>query len=135
MARLEAYETETGINLIEKCFKDTSSSMACDMGLDKPGKSGRIKKRTDSMMVKTHAARLTRPGIVYAVNHDALMLYNDLCGMEYIAPSLHHYFEESDRNAIIYHNQDSMGEKLAALLAESDLILELMKSGMHSRNT
>lgn len=127
VARLEAYETETGINLIEKCFKGTSSSMACDMGLDKPGKSGRIKKRTDSMMVKTHAARLTRPGIVYAVNHDALMLYNDLCGMEYIAPSLHHYFEESDRNAIIYHNQDSMGEKLAALLAESDLILELMK--------
>ena len=127
IAKLEAYEAETGISLIEKCFECTSSSMARDMGLTRPGGYGRIKKRSDSMMVRTHAAHLTRPGIVYAVNHDAPVLYNDLCGMDHISPSLYHYFDESDRNAVIYHNKESMGEKLASLITESCQILELME--------
>lgn len=90
MAKLQAYEEENGINLIEECFKNITSGFAHDMGLDKPGDSGRIKKRMDSMMINSHAARLTRPGIVYAVNHDALMLYVSLNGEGDIVPSLHH---------------------------------------------
>lgn len=128
IARLEAYEKETGINLIKECFKGVTSGFAHDMGLDKPGKSGRIKKRMDSMMIGTHAAKLTRPGVVYAVNHDAILLYVSLNGDDNVVPSLYHYLDESDRNAVIYHNKDNMEAKLTALLAESKLILYLMQA-------
>lgn len=127
IARLEDYERRTGINLIEECFKGITSDFAYDMGLNKPGNSGRIKKRMDSMMVSTHAAKLTRPGIIYAVNHDALLLYTSLNGEDCVVPSLYHYFDEGDRNAVIYHNKDDMKDKLAALLTESRIILYLMQ--------
>ncbi|MDD7026122.1 MAG: transposase [Segatella copri] len=127
IARLEDYEKRTGIDLIEECFKSITSDFAHDMGLDKPGNSGRIKKRMDSMMIPTHAAKLTRPGIIYAVNQDALLLYTSLNGEDNVVPSLFHYLDESDRNAVIYHNKDDMEDKLTALLAESRLILYLLQ--------
>lgn len=126
MAKLDEYEQKTGVNLIEECFKSITSSLAKKMGLDKPGNSGRIKKRMDSMMIDSHAARLTRPGVIYQVNQDALILYAGLMGNGNIIPSLSHYFDESDRNAVIYHNKDSMDDKLASLLSESQVILYLM---------
>ncbi len=127
IAKMESYEKESGINLIEECFKKVTSDFAHDMGLDKPGNSGRIKKRMDSMLISTHAAKLTRPGIVYAVNHAAPMLYISLNGEDNVVPSLRHYLDGSDRNAVIYHNKDVMEGKLSALLAESKIILCLLK--------
>lgn len=127
IAKLEAYKKESGVDLIEECFKKITSELKYDMGLDKPGSSGRIKVRMDSMMIKTHAAKLTRPGIIYAVNHDALMLYASLNGEDGIVSSLMHYFDESDRNAVIYHNKDVLEDKLTNLLVESKLILYLLK--------
>ena len=116
IARLESYEKETGINLIEKCFRDITASFAHEMGLDKPGNSGRVKKRMDSRMIDAHAMRLTRTGILYAVNHDALLLYASLVGEDGIVPSLRHYLDESDRNAVIYHNKDvQIGRAYAGL--------------------
>lgn len=126
IARLDSYEKETGINLIEECFKKITSAFAHDMGLDKPGSFGRIKKRMDSMMIESHAARLTRPGIIYTANRDALLLYASLVGDDNIVPSLRHYFDDSDHNATIYHNRDVMDEKLVSLLTESKMILYLM---------
>lgn len=126
MAKLDAYEQETGINLIEECFKKITSSFAKEMGLDKPGNSGRIKKRMDSLMIDTNAAHLTRPGIIYQVNQDAIILYASLMGKGNIVPSLHHYFDEYDRNTLIYHNKDVMEDKLSRLLSESQIILYLM---------
>ena len=127
IAKMEDYEQKTGINLIEECFKSVTSHFVHDMGLDKPGHSGRIKKRMDSMMINTHAAKLTRPGIIYAVNHDALMLYISLNGEDNVVPSLLHYLDDSDRNAVIYHNKDGMNDKLVQLLAESKIIMYLMQ--------
>ena len=127
MAKLEAYEKETGTNLIEKCFKGVTSSLVRKMGLDKPGNSGRIKKCMDSMMIDSHAARLTRPGILYTTNQDALRLYDQLVGRDSIDYSLHHYFEEDDKNALIYHNKGVMQEKMSLLLSEALRIKELMK--------
>ncbi len=129
IAKLEAHEERTGINLIEECFKNITSDFVHDMGLDKPGKTGRIKKRMDSMMIRTHAAKLTRPGVIYSVNHDALMLYVSLGGEDSVILSLRHYLDESDCNAVIYHNKGCMEEKLTALLAESQIILFLMADG------
>lgn len=126
IAKLDAYEKKTGISLIKNCFKDVTSSLARKMGLDKPGSSGRIKKRMDSMMIDSPAARLSRPGIIYTVNQDALILYDQLCGRDSIKYSLHHYFEEDDKNAIIYHNKDVMREKVSLLLEESLSIKKLM---------
>lgn len=125
--RLEDYEKETGIDLIEECFKNVTFGFLHDLGLDKSGSSGSIKNRMDSMMISTHAARLMRPGIIYAVNHDALLLYTSLNGDDNVDPSLRHYSDESDRNAVIYHSKDVMGDKLTALLAESKIIMYLLK--------
>ena len=127
IAKLEAYEAKTGINLIEECFKKITGKLAQDMGLDRPGDTGRIKRRMDSMMIDTYAAKLSRPGIVYMVNQDALLLFAGLNGEERIVPSLRHYFDEDDKNATIYHNKEDMLGKLAVLLAESKLILSLME--------
>ena len=127
IARLEAYEAEKGINLIKECFKKITGELAHDMGLDRPGDTGRIKRRMDSMMIDTYAAKLSRPGIIYMVNQDALLLFAGLNGEERIVPSLKHYFDEDDKNATIYHNKEDMLGKLAVLLAESKPILSLME--------
>ncbi len=71
---------------------------------------------------------MSMPGILYAVNHDAFLLYVSLVGEDGIMPSLQHYLDESDRNAVIYHNKDVQEEKLASLLAESRTILLLLKN-------
>lgn len=126
MAKLDTYEQETGINLIEECFKKITGSLVKDMGLDGLGTSGRVKKRMDSMMIHMGAAHLTRLGIIYQVNQDAITLYAGLMGKGGIVPSLHHYFDESDRNAVIYHNKNGMDDKLSQLLSESQIILYLM---------
>lgn len=127
MSRLDEYEQETGINLIEKLFEKITLKLVSKMGLNQPGSSGRITKRMDSLMINTNAARLTRPGIIYAVNHDALVLYRSLQGMDHIVPSLYHYFDESDCNSVIYHNKDGAEEKIAWLLEESKMILSLLE--------
>lgn len=105
MSRLDEYEQKTGDNLIEKLFEKITTKLVSKMGLDKPGSSGRITKRMDSLMINSSAARLTRPGIIYAVNYDALVLYSSLQGMDNTVPSLYHYFDESDRNTVVYHNR------------------------------
>ena len=125
LARVEVYEKETGINLLKQSFKKITESNKKIMGLGKPGTEGRIKKRMDSMMVSTSAARLPRTGIIYQVNQDAVRLYVSLQGDE-IPESLRHYLDDSDRNAVIYHNKDNKTDKLTALLKESLLIRDLM---------
>ena len=127
IAKLEAHEAKTGVNLIEECFKGVTKKLAHDMGLDRPGNTGRIKRRMDSMMIGTYAAKLSRPGIVYMVNQDALILFAGLNGEERIVPSLRHYFDEDDKNATIYHNKEDMLGKLTVLLTESKLILSMME--------
>ena len=75
LAGVENYQKTTGINLYEQCFKKLTAQNVTVMGLDKPSKAGRIKKRMDSLMVSTSAARLGGTGIVYTVNQDAVKLY------------------------------------------------------------
>lgn len=127
MARLEQYQIETGIDLIEQCFKNTTSRFAKEMGLDNPGNCGRVKKRMDSFMVESDTERLPRTGIIYEVNQDALQLFAELQGMAEIDPALLHYLNASDENAVIYHNKNGLEEKLRQLLQESKMILKLLQ--------
>lgn len=127
MSRLDEYEQKSEINLIEELFEKITAKLVSKMGLDQPGSSGRITRRMDSLMINSSAARLTRPGIIYAVNHDALVLYSSLQGMDNIVPSLYHYFDESDRNTVVYHNKEASEKKIATLLVESKLILSLLE--------
>ena len=119
--RNAAYELVTGRDLIHDCITSLSENIRKYMDINP------TIKRMDSMMIPTHAAKLTRPGIIYAVNHDALLLYTSLNGEDNVVPSLFHYLDESDRNAVIYHNKEDMEDKLTALLAESRLILYLLQ--------
>lgn len=126
LAKLDAYESETGINLIKKTFDSITETFAKEMGLDKPDATGKLKRRMDSMMIETSAARLSRPGIIYVTNQDAVILFAELAGKEYLPMTLLHYLDESDRNAVIYHDKECQSSKLTRLLEESRLILELM---------
>lgn len=129
LAAVERYQQETGIDLFKQCFSKITESNKKEMGLDKPGRSGRIKKRMDSLMVPTSAARLPRTGIVYVTNQDAVKLYVSLMGEE-IPGGLRHYLDDSDRNAVIYHNKDVQMDKLTQLLTESVQIRDLMREDL-----
>ena len=126
LEKVDAYEQKKGINLIEQLFQSICASLAKDMGLDSVRNDGRVKKRMDSMMIDSGAAHLTRTGIVYLVNQDALELYAELMGKATIPAELLHYFDDTDCNGIIYHNKDNMEDKLAQLLMESQQIAELL---------
>lgn len=125
LAKLDAYREETGIDLIEQTFDGITESFAKEMGLDKAS-GEKIKRRMDSMMIGSAASRLPRTGIIYTTNQDAVKLFVGLIGKEYLPAELHHYLDESDQNAVIYHNKDGQREKIAKLLGESKLILDLM---------
>lgn len=125
LAKLDAYKEETGIDLIKQTFDGVTGSFAKDMGLDKPC-GEKIKRRMDSMMIDSTAARLPRTGIIYVTNQDAVKLFVGLMGKEYLPTILYHYLDESDQNEVIYHNKGGQREKLAKLLGESKVILDLM---------
>ena len=68
LARVEAYENEAGVDLLEECFEKITELNKKAIGLDKPDSEGPIKKRMYSMMVQISVAHLIRSGIVYQVN-------------------------------------------------------------------
>lgn len=45
----------------------------------------------DSMMIDSHAARLTQSGLIYTVNRDVLFLYSSRAGEDDIVPSFKYY--------------------------------------------
>ena len=130
LKRIEDYKAETGVDLIQKLQEDITQKMAEEMGINKLRKLGKLRIRIDSTFVDSMGRRLTRPQIIYQVNHNCVMLFTKLGITEYLLPSLTHYLDSSDINTQTYHTGEKKKAVITRLLVESFEIEKLMRDVM-----
>ena len=104
--------------------------MAEEMGINKLRKLGKLRIRIDSTFVDSMGRKLTRPQIIYQVNHNCVMLFTKLGITEYLLPSLAHYLDSSDMNTQTYHTGEKKKAVITRLLVESFEIEKLMRDVM-----
>lgn len=111
--RIEAYNKEHNCDLIKEEYTRISRLMAVDMGLigkdvdTDAGITGGFIVRMDSMEIEAHAKAMSRIEIVYT---STAIILRYLCkkGFENIIPeAFSHYFDESDKNKLVYHRSKS----------------------------
>ena len=126
---LARYDKKHDFCLMEKIFTDFTDAAASEMGINLHQDLGDIlRTRIDSMLIDTPAEHLTRAGIIYRTNAMCLDLIASLEGLVKIPDPLRHYLDDSDENAVIYHNQgEKKVEKLQGLLNDSLEIEKLLK--------
>lgn len=130
LKRIEDYKAETGVDLIQKLQEDITQKMAEEMGINKLRKLGKLRIRIDSTFVDSMGRRLTRPQIIYQVNHNCVLLFTKLGITEYLLPSLTHYLDSSDMNTQTYHTGEKKKAVITRLLVESFEIEKLMRDVM-----
>ena len=130
LKRIDDYKAETGIDLIQKLQEDITQKMAEEMGINKLRKLGKLRIRIDSTFVDSMGRKLTRPQIIYQVNHNCVMLFTKLGITEYLLPSLAHYLDSSDMNTQTYHTGEKKKAVITRLLVESFEIEKLMRDVM-----
>lgn len=107
--RLEEYQKATGRDLVKEEFNRISKIMAVDMGLlgkdpsSEATEQEAILVRMDSMEIEAHAKAMSRIEIIYTTILIVLryLLKKDFVNI--IPSDLSHYFEEGDKNTVIYH--------------------------------
>lgn len=116
-ARCNAYEEQTGIDLIHDCIVSLSSEMAKMMNLN----TGL--RRMDSLMVASNIKKMGRLELVYTcvANLARLMDKNEDAALPEAAK---HYLDDSDHNEVLYHNRsDDTGSKISIVLKEAALLV------------
>ena len=126
---LARYDKKHGFCLMEKIFTDFTDAAASEMGINLHQDLGDVlRTRIDSMLIDTPAEHLTRAGIIYRTNAMCLDLIASLEGLVRLPSCLLHYLDDSDENAVIYHNTgEKKMEKLQWLLNDSLEIKKLLK--------
>ena len=115
--RCNAYEQETGIDLLHNTIESLASELATMMNID------RSLKRMDSMMVAANIRKLSRLELLYVTVSN---LAEEVYRRENKLPEeLKHYMESGDRNLIIYHNKsDETEDKITRILREAKILKE-----------
>ncbi len=128
LKKMAEYNAKHDTCLMETIFTDFTDSAASEMCINLHQDLGDVlQTRIDSMMIDTPAEHLTRAGIIYRTNAMCLDLKASIEGLGVIPVSLHHYLEESDENAVIYHNTgEKKIAKLEGLLKDSLKIKTLL---------
>lgn len=129
LSRMVIYDKKHESCLMEKMFTEFTDAAASEMGINLHHNLGDVlRTRIDSMMIDTPAEHLTRAGIIYRTNAMCLDLVASLEGLSVLPECLHHYLDDSDENAVIYHNKgEKKVEKLQGMLNDSLKIKELLK--------
>ena len=136
--RIEAYNEENGCDLIKEEFERISRKMAVDMGvLHNDQNTGEddetvILVRMDSMEIESHAKAMSRLEILYTTNVIVLRYLLKKGFKEIVPDSLSHYFEDGDRNRIMYHrskekNADTQDTRIDETVKEMLLIQIVME--------
>lgn len=117
-ARCNAYEEETGVDLLHNTITSLSQEMAAIMEIDPS------LKRMDSMMVASNIKKMGRLELLYTC---ASNLAKELAAADRKLPEhLEHYTQADDRNRIIYHNHsDETSDKIAIILKDASELKEL----------
>ena len=113
--RCNAYERETGIDLLHNTIEDLASELATMMGID------RSLKRMDSLMVASNIKKLSRLELLYVTVSN---LVKEMWVRENKVPEeLKHYLESGDRNEVIYHTKSEQTEdKITKVLQEAKIL-------------
>ncbi len=114
------YDAKHSTSLMETIFSKFTDAAASEMGINLHHDLGdEVKTRIDSMMIDTPAEHLTRAGIIYRTVSMCLDLKASLEGLGEIPVSLHHYLDDSDENAVVYHNKEDKMSKLEDMLKDA----------------
>ena len=113
--RCNAYELESGIDLLHNTIESLASELATMMNID------RSLKRMDSMMVAANIKKLSRLELLYVTVSN---LAEEVLRKEGKLPEeLKHYTESGDRNLVIYHNKsDETEDKITKVLREAKML-------------
>lgn len=117
-ARCNAYELETGIDLIHDAVVSLADEMAKLM------KINRQLKRMDSLMVASNIKKMSRLELLYTCTAN-LVKEMDKQGIE-IPAGQKHYLSSSDYNQVIYHNRsEGAAARIDSVLSDVQALLPL----------
>ena len=126
--KLAEYDARHDSCLMATIFSDFTDVAASEMGINLHQDLGdELRTRIDSMLIDTPAEHLTRAGIIYRTNAMCLDLVASLNGLVVIPEDLQHYLDDSDENAVVYHNKEGKMDKLTWLLNDSLRIKSLLE--------
>ena len=113
--RCNAYELESGIDLLHNTIESLAGELATMMDID------RSLKRMDSMMVAANIKKLSRLELLYVTVSN---LAEEVVRREGNLPEeLKHYTDGGDRNLFIYHNKsDETEDKITRVLREAKIL-------------
>lgn len=115
-ARCNAYEEETGIDLLHDTIHSLSDEMAQMMKIDQS------LKRMDSLMVASNIKKMSRLELLYTCVANLAKEAGRNCTL---SEGLLHYTEADDRNRVIYNNHsDETSAKIAAVLKDAAALKE-----------
>lgn len=117
-ARCNAYELETGRDLIHEAVDSLTKKIAEMMRID------HSLKRMDSMMIASNIKKMTRLELLYTCTANLMQVLKKL---EIAIPEeLKHYTEADDKNRVIYHSRGTASsERIAQILADAKKIKAL----------
>lgn len=120
-ARCNAYEQETGIDLLHETIQSLSGEMAEIMKIDLS------LKRMDSLMVESNIKTMGRLELLYTC---VANLAKELCRTDRELPEeLQHYVNSNDRNQVLYHNHsDETADKIRTILDDAVALKKLCGS-------
>lgn len=111
-ARCNAYERETGIDLLHETIQSLSNEMAEIMKIDLS------LKRMDSLMVEANIKTMGRLELLYTC---VANLAKEFSRADRKLPDdLKHYINANDRNQVLYHNHsDETADKISTVLSDA----------------
>lgn len=115
-ARCNAYEEETGIDLLYNTICSLSDEMAQIMEIDQS------LKRMDSLMISSNIKKMGRLELLYTC---VANLAKEASKNHTLPEGMLHYIEADDRNRVIYHNHsEETSAKIASVLKDAAQLKE-----------
>lgn len=121
-ARCNAYEEQTGIDLIHDCIIRLSGKMAKMMKLN----TGL--RRMDSLMVASNIKKMSRLELIYTCVANLVHLMNRKDD-DAIPESVKHYLLDSDHNNVLYYTRsEDTDSKISTVLKDAALLITVCGS-------
>lgn len=126
-ARCEAYEAQTGIDLLHDAVNSLSKHIAELMKID------HSLKRMDSMMIASNIKRMSRLELLYTCTANLVMKMHKLEIAFPEGSDFLHYTEDNDRNKVVYHNRGTaVAERIEQILKDDKVLMALAEENADS---
>lgn len=119
--RCNAYETEHGRDLVKEAVLLLSDKIAKVMNLNP------ALKRMDSMMIASNIRKLSRLELLYTCVANMVKCLHK-SGEDELIKGMEHYYEDNDRNKVIYHNRsEETLDKIQIVINDAVKLLPLIE--------